>query len=580
MPDTLAASPPPPLPSAHPPPPALRRAIIRIFTKKHNLQLHSSAIVFVAQTLHSHGLLQQPQEWDDAIEALATGILDAEASGAEANLSSSVVTQEALQRVYEQLCIADSAATNLSSGSNGVSHAIHDLTDGERPDPHRHFHVIDAFSMPRHVFDPQRKVFERTSIRPTILPAASAKSAYLRERLAIVRAAIQRNENFCPPLAIGQSRQRDSFMKLTSTKNLLGRQGQRFLLFGMLSTSQDGRYMLEDADGCVGLDLDEAIPGEGIFTEGAMILVEGEYTDEERIKAFALGHPPSETRSQARQLYAHVDTLGIGAISIKDEEAMRVHERMHDDLCFVVVSDLHLDHAKTMANFRLMLQGYVDAEFLPFAFVLCGNFSSSPWTGGDVLKRYQSAFSNLADLIGSFPALLRSSHFILVPGPSDPFVTPLIPRPALPEMLTTKLRAKLGDRVHFASNPCRIAYFGQEIVVYRDDIMARMLRNTVRLKEEAREGDLKKFLVSTLLDQAHLCPLPASVRPVLWEHDHALRLYPMPTTLVLADTYDRFELTYEGCHVFNPGSFRGSSYAWSTFYPATARTERSELPPT
>ncbi|EPQ28615.1 uncharacterized protein PFL1_03918 [Pseudozyma flocculosa PF-1] len=560
--------------------PALRRTILRVFTKKHNLQLHSSAVAFIAHTLDSHGLIDQPEEWDDAIEALATGILEAEASGADPGVSSSVVTQEALKHVYDQLCMADSAggAAGASTTATTISQAIHDLTEGERPNPDRYFHVINAFDMPRVVFDPQRKVFERSSVRPTILPAASAKSAYLRQRLSIVRSAIQRNENFCPPLAVGQGRQRDSFMKLTSTKNLLGRQGQRFLLFGMLSTSHDGRYVLEDADGSVGLDLQDAIPGEGIFTEGAMILVEGEYTDEERIKVFALGHPPSETRKQARQLYAHIDMLGIGAISSRDEEALRAHEQMHDDLCIVVISDLHLDHPKTMANFKLMLQGYVDADFIPFAFVLCGNFSSSPWTGGDMLKRYQTAFGNLADLIGGFPELLRSSHFVLVPGPTDPFVTPLMPRPALPEILTTKLKAKLGARVHFASNPCRIAYFGQEIVVYRDGIMARMLRNSVRLKEEAREGDLKKFLVSTLLDQAHLCPLPQTVRPVLWEHDHALRLYPMPTALVLADTYDRFELTYEGCHVFNPGSFRGSSFGWSTYYPASGRMERSELP--
>ncbi|KAK0522632.1 DNA-directed DNA polymerase epsilon, subunit B [Tilletia horrida] len=48
--------------------------------------------------------------------------------------------------------------------------------------------------------------------------------------------------------------------------------------------------------------------------------------------------------------------------------------------------------------------------------------------------------------------------------------------------------------------------------------------------------------------------------------------------LILADKYDRFELTYEGCHVFNPGSFKGNAYGWATYYPATGRAERSELP--
>lgn len=38
-------------------------------------------------------------------------------------------------------------------------------------------------------------------------------------------------------------------------------------------------------------------------------------------------------------------------------------------------------------------------------------------------------------------------------------------------------------------------------------------------------------LVSTILDQAHLSPMTQQVRPISWEHDHALRLYPMPTTV-------------------------------------------------
>lgn len=45
---------------------------------------------------------------------------------------------------------------------------------------------------------------------------------------------------------------------------------------------------------------------------------------------------------------------------------------------------------------------------------------------------------------------------------------------------------------------------------------------------------LELQLVQTILDQAHLAPLPLPVRPVLWDYDHALRLYPMPTTVRLS----------------------------------------------
>lgn len=42
------------------------------------------------------------------------------------------------------------------------------------------------------------------------------------------------------------------------------------------------------------------VPGEGLFTEGCMVLIEGEYTIEETIRVLAMGHPPSEKRDIAR----------------------------------------------------------------------------------------------------------------------------------------------------------------------------------------------------------------------------------------------------------------------------------------
>ncbi|EST05432.1 DNA polymerase alpha/epsilon, subunit B [Kalmanozyma brasiliensis GHG001] len=630
------------------PPPELRRTILRVFTTKHSLQLHSSAISFITSTLAEHGLLEQPLEWEEAIDALAQGVVEGQSdvdpktpsTSRAATLArngsagrglddddstdpSDVVTAAALEKVYSRLVVADSAAhTNPGVVDDGVHRHPHELTDGELPDPHRYFGVHSAFSQPKLAFDPIRKVFESSASSPTVLPTASTRSLFPRQRYHILKSVISRNENFCPPLAIptagssssSRNNAADGFMKLTSTKNLLGRQGQRFLLFGMLSTSSDGRYELEDADGTVGLDLENAIPGEGIFTEGSLILVEGEYTQEERIRVFAIGHPPSETRAQARLIHAHTDFLGPpqpptvasasapsraatsapwrGAMSVKEEAAFQVHEANHSDLCFVIFSDLHLDHPKTMSAFATVLQGYVDAEFIPFALVLCGNFASQQYSSADMVDKYKTGFAALGETLSSFPAVVRTSHIIIVPGPQDPFSTSLVPRPPLPTLLVQPLLSKLKPlhaTIHLASNPCRLSYFSQQLVIYRDDTMTRFLRNTVRIKDETHEQereerekeerDLKKFLVSTVLDQAHLVPLAQRIRPVLWDHDHALSLYPMPTALVLADAYDRYELTYEGCHVVNPGSFRsGSGFAWSTYYPATRRTEPSELP--
>lgn len=144
---------------------------------------------------------------------------------------------------------------------------------------------------------------------------------------------------------------------------------------------------------------------------------------------------------------------------------------------------------------------------------------------------FTDSFSQLADLLLQFPSILKFSHFVFVPGPSDPFNSPLLPRASIPEILITRLRNRLGPRaqLHFTSNPCRIRYFGQEIVVYRDDVMSRMLRNTVRMKQEPKEIDLKKYVsivckveeAENTADQqyetaADLLSLPSSIRSVLF----------------------------------------------------------------
>lgn len=110
-------------------------------------------------------------------------------------------------------------------------------------------------------------------------------------------------------------------LQLKSTKQLLGRAGERFLLFGMLVHSKEGKLCLEDLDGVVELDFSQLVgsigltlafwikltfarqqdqPSEGLFTEGSFALVEGDYTDNATLCVIAIGHPPCESRETAR----------------------------------------------------------------------------------------------------------------------------------------------------------------------------------------------------------------------------------------------------------------------------------------
>jgi len=56
-----------------------------------------------------------------------------------------------------------------------------------------------------------------------------------------------------------------------------------------------------------------------------------------------------------------------------------------------------------------------------------------------------------------------------------------------------KLKARLA-KAHFMSNPCRIKFFNQEIVIFREDLMSKMLRNIIGVKPEVRSEDLKRYV--------------------------------------------------------------------------------------
>lgn len=83
-------------------------------------------------------------------------------------------------------------------------------------------------------------------------------------------------------------------------------------------------------------------------------------------------------------------------------------------------------------------------------------------------------------------------------------------------------------------------------------------------------------LVKTILDQGHLCPLPLTSRPIHWRFDHALRLYPMPDVVVLADHTEQYNWRYEDCLVLNPGSFPTDS-SFVVYRPSTFETEFSRV---
>lgn len=236
--------------------------------------------------------------------------------------------------------------------------------------------------------------------------------------------------------------------------------------------------------------------------------------------------------------------------------------------------------------------------------------------GGAGSIEYKELFDSLAVILSDFPALLHHSTFVFVPGDNDPWASAfstgaasIIPREPIPELFTSRIRrafttanselgrsndSELPGEAIWTSNPSRLCWFGpaHDIAIFRDDISSRLRRTAINTKRDdddivdvtmrealdvatndavsaAPEIDvanvadpgsvspaapMARKLVKTILDQGTVSPFPLTLRPILWDRASALQLYPLPTALVLADSDAApFCMTYEGCHVMNPG---------------------------
>ncbi|CAN9225436.1 unnamed protein product [Alternaria alternata] len=193
--------------------------------------------------------------------------------------------------------------------------------------------------------------------------------------------------------------------------------------------------------------------------------------------------------------------------------------------------------------------------------------------------------------------------------------TPL-PRKPIPTMFTSRIRKVVAEanreiwgagkakgkegEVIWTSNPSRLTWFGVkgEMAILRDDVAGRLQRQSIRFnkpppdvdddmpyapshqqqeaeQQDAMDLDLRppparqqqqqsdvdletqtaRALTRTILSQSHLSPFPLSARPLHWDFAHTMNLYPLPTSLVLADSEaPAFVVKYFGCTVMNPGS--------------------------
>ncbi|KAF5656737.1 dna polymerase epsilon subunit 2 [Fusarium heterosporum] len=368
-----------------------------------------------------------------------------------------------------------------------------------------------------------------------------------------------------------------------------------------------------------------------------------------RFQGFFIGQPPCERRKATLGIsgpdggqeqtigggFGWIDFLDVGSERALGTKMRRLENRLLRSRAeegtpsrgrAVIIGELNLDQPRTLQALRKILSTYASEPegSTPLTFVLMGNFTQHAvlargGSGGSI--EYKEYFDALASALGDFPTLLQSSTFVFVPGDNDGWVSSFtagasvpLPRKQVPDMFTSRIRrafatanAEVGGKSDgttvWTSNPSRISLFGpnHELVLFRDDVSARLRRASVRLKpktsdpnpEETQDSNINppedvqamdidaahhdtptatatgspvtplvphdtraaQKLVKTILDQGYLAPFRQSVRPVHWDYSSSLHLYPLPTAMVLLDTTaPPFCITYEGCHVMNPGS--------------------------
>ncbi|OWK53763.1 DNA polymerase epsilon subunit 2 [Lonchura striata] len=305
----------------------------------------------------------------------------------------------------------------------------------------------------------------------------------------------------------------------------------------------------------------------GLYTESSFVLAEGWYEDEVfHVNAF--GFPPTEPSATTRAFYGNINFFGgPSSSSVKASAKLKQLEEENEDAMFVFVSDVWLDQAEVLEKLHMMFSGYSSAP--PTCFFFCGNFSSAPY-GKNQIQSLKGSLKALADIICEYPSIHKSSRFVFVPGPEDPGPGSILPRPPLAENITQEFRQLVPFSV-FTTNPCRVQYCTQEIIIFREDLVNKMCRNCVRFPNSTM--DIPNHFVKTILSQGHLSPLPLYVSPVFWAYDYSLRVYPLPDLLVTADKHDPFTVTSSDCLCINPGSFPRSGFSFKVFYPSNKTVE-------
>jgi len=302
--------------------------------------------------------------------------------------------------------------------------------------------------------------------------------------------------------------------------------------------------------------------------------------DEDIFHVSLMEFPKYESRKKTLKTLNIADTFETKFSSSQMKVLLEL-ESQDEELSMVVISEIHLDKIEVLKKLKRIFENFEKSNLFPI-FVLIGNFSSKRFEYSKKCSlRIKTCFNALGDLIEKFPKLAENSEFVFIPGSND--LTKLdaktFPIDCIPCSHLEGFKRK-AKKVNLSTNPCRIRLYTQEVVVFREDLTTKFKKNLLFPPKISNEDGTMSFsdhMIKSVCDQCHLCPFPFNKKPIRYEFDSSLRLYPLPDVLILADQANFYQKKYKNeLIVLNPGNFSLDS-TFAIYWPATKEIELSNI---
>ncbi|CAH0550328.1 unnamed protein product [Brassicogethes aeneus] len=419
------------------------------------------------------------------------------------------------------------------------------------------FNIINAFDFPKLSYNTDRKLYSLAPNKSRLLADADVKAKLFLERYHSILQRTKRN--FQQKATLNEK----TALKLQTVDYLLTLSKvtlDRTLILGSLLEVSEGKYYLEDPSGIVQLDLSHAKYHGGFFAENSFVLVNGHYEDR-ILHVSTMILPPGEEYKESRPSFGNLNYFGgTSNIPLKDSQRLKDHLDKNKNEMILFFSDVWLDHSLTFEKLETLFEGLEHSP--PIAFIFMGNFMSESH-GSELMESLKKKFKQLGELINGYPSLVNSSQFVFIPGLSDPATPYMVPRLPLPSYVTEDLKKVLPKAI-FATNPCRLQYCDKEIVIFRADLIAKLLQATLY---KPQKDEIAYCATNTIVSQGHLSPLALNALTVHWDFDYCLRLFPLPDLVVIGDKAEMFQGTHFKCTVANPGPFCDSGFQFKAYTP-------------